>query len=247
MSQPEVRVVSERTSQGNEVKSARVRSMFNEIAPRYDFLNHLLSLGIDKRWRRFTRNKVKDVLSKPGARVLDLCCGTGDLLLEIAPLAESVGLDFCRPMLLSAKRKIAVRGGSSLLVEGDAMECPFRDGQFDAITIAFGLRNLECIESGLSEIYRLLKAGGRAGILEFSTPIVPVFRNVFELYFRSVLPRIGGVVSGSTFAYRYLHDSVKDFPDQKTLANSMREVGFLEVKYYNLSGGIAALHLGERK
>ena len=247
MEQLEAGIAAGGGSLDSKGKSARVRSMFTEIAPRYDLLNHLLSLGIDKRWRRFTRRNLEDVLARPGARVLDLCCGTGDLLIEMAPLAESVGLDFCLPMLISAGRKVRAGRHHAELIEGDALKCPFGEEQFDAVTIAFGLRNLESTRSGLIEIYRLLKPGGRAAILEFSSPTVPVFRTIFEFYFRAVLPRVGGAVSGSGFAYRYLHDSVKEFPDQKSLAALMREVGFSGVKYYNLSGGIAALHLGEKQ
>lgn len=227
-------------------KATRVRSMFSEIAPRYDLLNHVLSLGIDRRWRRFTCRKLEEVLSRPGATVLDLCCGTGDLLFELAPKAEACGLDFCHPMLLGAAKKSTSKTRTPTIVEGDALTTPFASEQFDAVTIAFGLRNLDSVRGGLAEIYRLLKPGGRAAILEFSKPVVPVFRNFFELYFRHVLPRIGGAVSGSSYAYRYLHDSVADFPNQQSLASLMRDVGFSDVTYYNLTGGIAALHLGSR-
>jgi demethylmenaquinone methyltransferase/2-methoxy-6-polyprenyl-1,4-benzoquinol methylase len=132
------------------------------------------------------------------------------------------------------------------LVEGDALTVPFADSTFDVVTVAFGLRNLESTENGLREIHRLLKVGGRAAVLEFSRPQVPVFRTLFHFYFTRLLPRIGKAVSGSSFAYQYLPDSVQQFPDQKDLAALMQAVGFSDVRYYNLFGGVASLHLGEK-
>ena len=133
-----------------------------------------------------------------------------------------------------------------MLVEGDALRVPAADEAFDVVTIAFGLRNLESIEGGLREIYRLLKVGGRAAVLEFSRPVMPVFRGLFNYYFTRILPILGNAVSGSGFAYQYLPESVEKFPHQEALANMMRAVGFSNVSYYNLSGGIAALHLGDK-
>ncbi|HKV41226.1 MAG TPA: bifunctional demethylmenaquinone methyltransferase/2-methoxy-6-polyprenyl-1,4-benzoquinol methylase UbiE [Blastocatellia bacterium] len=227
-------------------KSARVRSMFAEIAPKYDLLNHLLSLGIDKRWRRFAARKVAAVLARPGAQALDLCCGTGDLLMELSSLAPSVGLDFCHPMLVRGLQKLSASGLPAAIVEGDALQTPFPERYFDAVTIAFGLRNLEDISGGLAEIHRLLKPGGRAAVLEFSKPAIPLLGPAFELYFGHLLPYIGNTISGSAFAYTYLHDSVRQFPEQNALASLMRRVGFSSVAYYNLSGGVAALHVGDR-
>lgn len=222
--------------------------MFAEIAPKYDRLNHLLSVNIDKIWRRFTVKNLMDVLEKPDAVALDLCCGTADLTLELERHARVIGCDFCHPMLVIGNEKIAAReSGNARLAEGDALHLPFGDQSFDAVTNAFGLRNLESVETGLAEIYRVLKPGGRAAILEFSRPVVPVFRQLFEFYFHNILPRIGGLISGSSAAYTYLPKSVKNFPDQKRLAEMMRSAGFVNVRYHNLSGGIAALHLGERK
>jgi demethylmenaquinone methyltransferase / 2-methoxy-6-polyprenyl-1,4-benzoquinol methylase len=231
---------------GASGKAARVREMFAEIAPRYDLLNHLLSLNIDKRWRRFVIRKVAERLRAPGSKALDLCCGTAELSMELGALAPTVGVDFCHPMLTLGQTKL--QGGMLPveLVEGDALKCPMVDESFDVVSMAFGLRNLESIGDGLREVYRLLKPGGCAAVLEFSHPQIPVFRNLFHFYFTCVLPRIGNVVSGSSFAYRYLPESVLSFPDQKALADSMRAVGFSNVRYYNLAGGIAALHLGDR-
>lgn len=227
-------------------KAARVRQMFSEIAPRYDFLNHALSLNIDKRWRKFVVKKLEDRLSRQGARALDLCCGTGDLALELGKLAPTFGVDFCHPMLKIGLEKVRASGRRVALAEGDALRVPAQDQSFDAVTMAFGLRNLESLEAGLVEIYRLLKPGGRAAVLEFSRPQLPIFRELFHLYFTRVLPRIGNAISGSRCAYQYLPDSVMAFPDQKKLASLMREVGFSNVTYYNLFGGVAAVHVGDR-
>ncbi len=228
-------------------KDRAVRAMFAEIAPSYDRLNHLLSVNIDKRWRRFVVKSLEDVLSRPDALVLDLCCGTADLTLELERRTRVIGCDFCHPMLVIGRDKVAARQASrAFLAEGDAMGLPFADRQFDAVTIAFGLRNLVSVEGGLAEIYRVLKPGGRAAVLEFSQPVIPALRRVFDIYFHHILPRVGALLSGSTFAYRYLPDSVRGFPNQARLAGIMSETGFENVEFRNLSGGIAALHLADR-
>jgi demethylmenaquinone methyltransferase/2-methoxy-6-polyprenyl-1,4-benzoquinol methylase len=221
--------------------------MFARIAGRYDLLNHLLSGNVDKGWRRLVARTLQPSLAE-GARVLDVACGTGELSLVLARAgaARVVGLDFCRPMLEIARRKAV--GGSHRLpfVEGDALRLPFADESFDVVTIAFGLRNLAGVEDGLRELRRVLRPGGRLAVLEFSSPVVPGFRALFRFYFTRVLPRVGGLVSGSRVAYEYLPDSVSRFPDQKRLAALMREAGFEEVEYRNLTGGIAALHTATR-
>jgi len=227
----------------------RVREMFAGIANRYDLLNHLLSGNTDKRWRRLVARRLQDTLSLEGARALDVACGTGDLSLALAKAtgAQVVGTDFCRPMLEIAARKARANVSSEIpFVEGDALKLPFAGEAFDAVTIAFGLRNLASVETGLKELFRVLKPGGRAAILEFSRPVVPGFRALFQLYFTRVLPRIGGAISGSPGAYEYLPDSVSRFPDQKRLVLMMEDAGFTQVEYKNLTGGIAALHLGTR-
>ncbi|MBD0372352.1 MAG: bifunctional demethylmenaquinone methyltransferase/2-methoxy-6-polyprenyl-1,4-benzoquinol methylase UbiE [Pyrinomonadaceae bacterium] len=223
--------------------------MFARISGRYDLLNHLLSGNTDKRWRKLVAKRLQPSLSSPDARVLDVACGTGDLSLALiaATHARVTGLDFCRPMLLHAARKASDGAAQrSVFIEGDALRLPFETEVFDAVTIAFGLRNLASLEKGLSELLRVLKPGGRACILEFSKPVVPGFSALFQFYFTRVLPRIGGLISGSSAAYEYLPASVSRFPDQKRLAEMMREAGFIEVEYENLTGGIAALHLGTR-
>jgi demethylmenaquinone methyltransferase/2-methoxy-6-polyprenyl-1,4-benzoquinol methylase len=240
--------VSDKRNANESEHARRVREMFAGIAGRYDLLNHLLSGNTDKRWRRLVARKLQPVLSVDGARALDVACGTGDLALALAAVtrARIVGTDFCRPMLEIAAGKALANGSEIPFVEGDALRLPFADGAFDAVSIAFGLRNLSSIETGLNELRRVLKPGGRVAILEFSRPVVPGFRALFQFYFTRVLPRLGGMISGSRGAYAYLPDSVSRFPDQKRLTAMMREVGFEEIEYQNLTGGIAALHLGTR-
>lgn len=227
----------------SEIKhAAEVREMFSGIAARYDLLNHLLSANIDKRWRRKVRAKLADILDDSSALVLDVACGTGDLSIELQWDAKAtvMGTDFCRPMLAIAREK----ADAIPFVEGDAMNLGFADGTFDAVTIAFGLRNLSNVGDGLRELHRILKPGGKLVVLEFSSPSVPGFRHAFNFYFSKVLPRIGGIVSGSRGAYEYLPDSVSKFPDQKALAKMFRTTGFDRIEYQNLTGGIAAIHIG---
>ncbi len=234
----------------DELKHARaVREMFSGIATKYDFLNHFLSVNIDKRWRRLVSQNLSDVLENEKALVLDVACGTGDLSLELekSGKAKVFGTDFCRPMLEIASDKNEKNAANIPYVEADGMNLSFSDASFDAVTIAFGLRNFSNWQNGLIELHRILKQGGKLVILEFSTPILPGFRQLFQFYFSHVLPRIGGVVSGSRGAYEYLPDSVSRFPDQKNLAKMMKVVGFSDVEYKNLTGGIAAIHSGTRK
>ncbi|HSK74176.1 MAG TPA: bifunctional demethylmenaquinone methyltransferase/2-methoxy-6-polyprenyl-1,4-benzoquinol methylase UbiE [Pyrinomonadaceae bacterium] len=238
---------TERTAR--EIEHARaVREMFSGIAKKYDFLNHFLSVNIDKRWRRAVSQKLQNVLENENSLVLDVACGTGDLSLELknSGKAKIIGADFCRPMLTIAKDKTEKQNLEIPYIEGDALNLSFADESFDAVTIAFGLRNLANFEDGLKELKRVLKKGGKLAVLEFSAPIVPGLRQLFNFYFSYILPRIGGAVSGSRGAYEYLPDSVSRFPDQKRLAEMMREIGFSDVEYKNLTGGIAAIHLGTK-
>ncbi|MFN2577570.1 MAG: bifunctional demethylmenaquinone methyltransferase/2-methoxy-6-polyprenyl-1,4-benzoquinol methylase UbiE [Pyrinomonadaceae bacterium] len=226
-----------------EDHARRVREMFAMISPRYDLLNHLLSANIDSRWRRRVVRKLVPLLPKD-ARVLDVGCGTGDLSIELFEKTSAcvTGIDFCRPMLQLAKAK----GPFITFIEGDALRLPFADASFEGLTIAFALRNLASIEEGLAELLRVLKPDGFIAILEFSCPVVPVFRNVIGFYYRCLLPSIGQLFSGARNAYQYLPDSISKFPNQEMLATMMRTAGFEEVRFENLSGGIAALHSGRR-
>jgi len=229
--------------------AAAVREMFSGIATKYDFLNHFLSVNIDKRWRRLVAQKLQDITENPSAHVLDVACGTGDLSIELQKDARAriFGTDFCRPMLQIAYNKNAKSHRPIPYVEADGMNLSFAAESFDAVTIAFGLRNFSNWQNGLRELHRVLKVGGKLVILEFSTPIIPGFRQAFQFYFSNVLPRIGGAVSGSRGAYEYLPDSVAKFPDQKNLARMIGETGFSDVEYKNLTGGIAAIHSGTKR
>jgi len=225
--------------------SLAVREMFSGIARRYDVLNHVLSLNIDKVWRRKVRAELVEVLNREDAQVIDVACGTGDLALALKSGAKSkiFGTDFCRPMLEFAKKKSEAEVP---LIEADAMRLPLADNSFDAATIGFGLRNLPNVEHGLIELHRILKPGGALVVLEFSSPSVPGFRQLFNFYFRRITPVIGGAVSGSRAAYTYLPGSVAKFLDQIELADLMKRIGFVDVKYTNLTGGIAAIHMGKK-
>jgi demethylmenaquinone methyltransferase/2-methoxy-6-polyprenyl-1,4-benzoquinol methylase len=235
----------ERTA-NEQAHASAVREMFAGIASKYDFLNHFLSLNIDKRWRKLVRQKLSKELTDENALILDVACGTGDLSIELQKHARAkvIGTDFCRPMLSIAADKNAKANLTIPYLEGDGMNLAFADNTFDAVTIAFGLRNFSNWKDGLIELHRIVKPGGKLVVLEFSTPVVPGFKQIFNLYFSRVLPRIGGAVSGSRGAYEYLPDSVSRFPDQKALVKMMDEIGFSSSEYTNLTGGIAAIHLG---
>jgi len=223
--------------------------MFAKIAHRYDFLNHFLSASVDRRWRVVAASKIGEHLGRSSKfTCLDLCSGTGDLAIELQRRlgVAVVASDFCHPMLVRCLTKVrAARFEESIrIAEADALILPFPDNSFDAVTIAFGLRNLEVAVRGLEEMRRVLKGGCTLAVLEFSPPDVPVFREAFQFYFHHVLPRLGARISGQPGAYRYLPESVSRFPAQRELAAMMTDIGFAKVGYRNLSGGIAALHWG---
>jgi demethylmenaquinone methyltransferase/2-methoxy-6-polyprenyl-1,4-benzoquinol methylase len=239
----------------SEQEAARwVRGMFARVAHRYDLANHLLSFNIDRHWRSHTVRRVLPILERSDARVLDLCCGTGDLLLAMLPLSRDgassrpgamrFGSDFCHPMLLSARAKIERRRAPAALFEADALRLPLGDASLDLVTVAFGFRNLANYEAGLAEIGRVLRPGGVAAILEFSQPPNRAFRALYNFYSRRILPWIGGALSGSRDAYTYLPESVRRFPPAQELADGMRRAGFRKVQFEYLTGGIVALHLG---
>jgi len=233
---------------GEQAASRWVRGMFGRIAGRYDLLNHLLSFNLDKRWRARAVERVADVLERPGARVLDLCCGTGDLLLALEARRGSAvwGSDFCHPMLLEAQRKISARGKRSLLFEADALALPLRADSLDLITVAFGFRNLANYHSGLTELARALKPGGVLAILEFSQPANRAFGALYGFFSTRVLPWVGGLVSGSREAYSYLPESIQKFPGAQELADQMRAAGFKNPEFEPLTFGAVALHLGRK-
>lgn len=219
--------------------------MFSEIAPRYDLLNRVLSAGVDRGWRVAA---VEAALAHNPRRILDLACGTGDmtlLLKKMAPKAEVVGGDFAPPMLELAKAKAKKAGLEIPFLETDALKLPFPDNYFDAITVAFGFRNFVDYEKALSELSRVTAAGGRVCILEFPPPPKTGMGALYRFYFTRVLPIVGGLVSGNPSAYRYLPDSVERFPNPDKLRKMMMNAGF-DTEYQTFTGGITALHVGEK-
>jgi demethylmenaquinone methyltransferase/2-methoxy-6-polyprenyl-1,4-benzoquinol methylase len=218
-----------------------VREMFGRVASRYDSVNHLTSLSLDRWWRRTAARRLEPILRNPSARVLDICCGTGDLALALRRRgpASVIASDFCHPMLRRALSK-----GLSPVFEADALALPVADSSFDLVTVAFGFRNLANYEGGLREAWRVLKPGGTLAILEFSTIPNRVLRAGYELYFHRVLPVVAGWLSGARDAYTYLPASVSRFPDAPELAERMRGAGFAEVGFERFAGGALALHRG---
>lgn len=229
-------------------KKAQVREMFDNIAPRYDFLNHTLSLSVDRLWRR---RAVRAVGEYAPRRILDVATGTGDLAIALArhiPAAEVTGVDISEGMLAVAQRKVAARGldGRIGLLRGDAEHLPLDDASVDAASVAFGVRNFGDLGAGLRELARTIKPGGAVVILEFSRPRNRVFRTLYEWYTSRVLPRIGGAVSRDRRAYRYLPASVEEFHAPERFLEMMREAGFGNCRARSQSFGIAQLYIGER-
>jgi demethylmenaquinone methyltransferase/2-methoxy-6-polyprenyl-1,4-benzoquinol methylase len=228
----------------------RVRAMFGQIAPRYDLLNHLLSLGIDRYWRWRT---VRAALPRGTAPLLDLCCGTGDLTLAYARAAKEaqliVGSDFCHPMLTHAEGKgnrTALRSRLAWL-EADSQHLPLPDNTFQIVSVAFGLRNIADTQLGLSEMVRVCQPGGKVVILEFSTPKFPPMRWLYHFYFHQILPRVGQALArNQAAAYNYLPESVGEFPAGAELAKLLEAAGLKSVCFRSLSLGIATLYVGEK-
>ena len=229
-----------------EQASRWVREMFADVAPRYDLLNHLLSFNIDRVWRRTLLTSLAPVLANPDAAVLDLCCGTGDVMLDLArgSQARIIGADFCHPMLLAAQRKTLQRRALAQLFEADALRLPLADHSLDALSIAFGYRNLTGYQEALEEFHRVLKPGGMLAILEFSHPRAALTRVAYGFYSRAILPLVGGLISGSRQAYSYLPESIRKFPKADVLEHMLKTAGFAQTRAVLLSGGIAALHTG---
>ncbi len=224
--------------------SERVRGIFGNIAPRYDLLNILMSFGLDRLWRHAT---VRMAAVRPGERVLDICAGTGDLALELArqgTAAEVVGSDFTPAMLQVAERKAERYHGPSKLrfCLADAQALPFSDESFDVVTVGFGVRNLPDRAANFHEVLRVLRPGGRYLILEFSTPPNRVWRALYRFYNRMMVPFLGGLVAGDRESYQYLDQSILRFPGQEHLAAELRDAGFSDVTWRDLTGGIVAVH-----
>ena len=226
-------------------KKAQVERMFDAIARRYDLLNHVLSFGIDVYWRRRAVEELEDVA--PG-RVLDAATGTGDLAIEALSLApdEVVGVDIAEEMLRVGREKVRRRGleDSIILQQGDSEALPFEDRRFDAVMVAFGVRNFEHLQQGLEEFYRVLRPGGRVVVLEFSHPATFPIKQLYGIYSRHVLPRIGAALSRDAGAYRYLPESVAAFPDGEEFLDRLREAGFTSCHWRPLTFGIASLYTG---
>jgi demethylmenaquinone methyltransferase / 2-methoxy-6-polyprenyl-1,4-benzoquinol methylase len=231
--------------------SRRVRDMFTRIAPRYDLLNHLLSGQMDRLWRARVAREMRPILQRPGAVVLDLCCGTGDLAFALGRRAKAriIGADFSHTMLVRARVKATHTNGGARMefFEADALRLPFADGSFDLITAAFGFRNLANYEDGLREMLRLLKPGGTLGILEFAEPAPGMLGDLYRFYTRNVLPKIGGLISGDRDAYAYLPKSVARFFLPEELAGLIRSVGYEHVRYVLMTLGSVALHIGMKE
>jgi len=229
----------------NENRALAIRDMFSAIAPRYDFLNRLLSLGIDQGWRR-TLSRM--ALRQDTKAILDVACGTGDVSLALrckVPQARIVGLDFSQAMLDLAKVKIDQAQADIKLVAASAEEIPFSDAEFDLVTIAFGIRNVIDKKKALAEFYRVLQPHGRLAVLEFSQPQVAWLRSLYNFYFFKILPLVGGLFARRS-AYSYLPESVAKFPSQDEFTGWLKEVGFSQCRYHSLTFGIATLYLAEK-
>lgn len=227
-------------------KRERVREMFGRVARRYDWLNTVLSGGMHHRWRRFA---IRECALPPEARTLDVAVGTGDFAIEaVARGGTSLGVDPCEPMLHEARSKLARLGltGRVRLVCAEAEALPVPDGTFDAATIGFGLRNVTDIDAAFAEMARAVRPGGRVVALEIARPQLPIFRQLFFLYFYRLSPWLARLLGGDAQAYRYLPESLKQFRSREELCDAMRRAGLVEVHYHDLTGGSVCVHVGTR-
>lgn len=224
-------------------KKEQVARMFDTISARYDFLNHLLSLGIDRSWRK---KAVRMLRNDRPEYILDVATGTGDFAIQALTLnpAKVIGIDISEGMLSKGRAKLAERklGERIELLKGDSENIPFEENKFDAVTVAFGVRNFENLERGLQEIHRVLRPGGQLVVLEFSKPRIFPFRQIFNFYFRFILPRIGSLVSKDRSAYRYLPESVREFPDGERFTDVLKSVGFNHTSCKALTFGISSVY-----
>jgi len=233
-----------------EKKETYVRDLFNAISEGYDRTNRMMSLGRDEKWRRLVVQRT-DV--KPGYHVLDVCCGTAKLSMQLAsavgPQGKVTGLDFSEKMIAIGKENIATHPNKDIitLLQGNAMSLPFENNQFDAVTVAWGLRNVPELEVALGEMIRVLKPGGKLVSLDMSKPTAPVFKQAYWVYFEKIVPIMGQVGAGKSNAYKYFCESAKEFPDARKLTQLFKEHGLEETKYTNLMGGTLAIVEGRKK
>lgn len=229
-------------------KAVFVRAMFNSIAWRYDWANRLLSLGVDRLWRKRLRRRLSRLPLPPSPRILDICCGTGDLAMEISPLGKVVGVDFSHSMLLYAQKKSPLRTGPSPdWVEADGLHLPFPQGVFLVAAVAFGIRNFEDLATGLRELARVLQPGGHLAILEFSTPAGWFFSRLYRFYFQSILPWLGGWITGNRDAYRYLPTSVSLFSSPGEVKNLLEKEGLISLEHESWTLGIVHFYLAQKE
>ena len=243
---PSVRGAAPQGAADERSTARAVQQMFDEISPRYDLLNHVLSMNVDRLWWWRTARAFRSTLNKPGARALDLCCGTGDMataLRKQAPGAKIIGADFSRGMLSRGLQKFHSR--TIAPVEADALQLPFPDQSFDLVVSAFGFRNLANYDAGLREIFRVLRPQGEVGILDFSEP-GGLLGKLYGFYFRNVLPKIGTLLSGVRGPYSYLPASVSRFPTPNEMLDRMRNEGYRSVDWRPYTFGIAGLYRGRK-
>lgn len=234
--------------QPGEQRAAKVNELFTRIAARYDLMNDLQSFGLHRYWKK---RVVGEAGPRAGERALDVCCGTGDITLQLARKGvEVVGLDFSERMLEIARAR-QLRTGNALprieFLSGDAQNIPFADNSFDIITIGYGLRNLTSWERGLFEMHRVAKPGGRIVALEFGKPENPVWRTIYESYLRLFSPALGLVFCGNAAAYSYILESLRNYPAQRAVAGKMREIGLQNVRVVDLLGGAMSINCGQKK
>lgn len=231
---------------GAPEKASDVQEMFSAIAERYDFLNAVLSLGIDKAWRK---EATQAAFEYDAQDVLDVATGTADLAISLKkakPEANIIGVDFAEPMLVIGRKKAAKQTLEIKLEQGDGLNLPYDDESFDALTIAFGLRNFSDYQAGLNEFYRVLRPNGRLVILEFPPPPKGFFGRFFRFYFLRILPFLGGLISGRRSAYEYLPESVLNFPAPDVLASMLDRAGFVKIRYKLQTFGVSAIHVGDK-
>jgi len=242
------------TQPETESKNEQVARMFDNIAHSYDFLNHFFSLGIDVLWRKKAMRMLKAHLgtqrTKDEVRLMDMATGTADFALEAMRSGINnlrvTGVDISPGMLAIGRKKVERKGWTDRvqLIEGDSAELPFEDGTFDAYTVAFGVRNFEKLQAGLTEMHRTLKPGALGVVLEFSKPTVFPLKQIFHFYFHKLMPGVGKLVSKDASAYSYLPESVEAFPEGEEFLNIMEKCGYSECKMHRLTGGIASIYTG---